>query len=74
MSISSMRSKKTSRYKKQHPHEFLNNNNNDKSQDIYGQLNLLFAEKGSELILVYLDKHDVQVMSQGKLNNIEIHY
>ncbi|CDW80534.1 UNKNOWN [Stylonychia lemnae] len=72
-----MRSKKTSRYKSQHPDsdedDYISQFFQRYEQKVHPALNLLFAEKGSELILIYLDNYEVQkigMVSQAWYNQV----
>ncbi len=59
-----MRSKKTSRYKAQFEDSSLLSS--PSNPNLYDQLNMLLCERGQELILPYLDKHEVRTMGLGK--------
>jgi len=39
----------------------------DDEDDVHRRVNVLLLEKGSDLLLVWLDKHEVAKLSQGKL-------
>jgi hypothetical protein len=61
MSISSMRSKKTSRYKNLHDSESLYSENK-----IFEEITFFFQSKADTYLLPYFDKQDLFKLSQGK--------